>query len=215
VATAAGPLYDVDTRLRPQGTQGMLAVPASAFADYQRSEAWTWEHMALCRARPVVGSPSARASVAESISAILRLPRDASRVAADAAKMRDEMAVHKAPAGPLDVKLGPGGLIDLEFAVHVLQLTRHVALQPGLEDAVAELAQLELIDANIVEAQSLLTKMLVVSRLLAPQTANPFPESRALMAELCGCESWDELLGRHEAARQCVAQVWANVRNSQ
>ena len=53
VQTSAGPLYDVDTRLRPQGEQGMLAVSLDAFAAYQRTEAWTWEHLALCRARPL------------------------------------------------------------------------------------------------------------------------------------------------------------------
>ena len=55
VPTAAGPLYDVDTRLRPQGETGMLSVSLDAFERYQRDEAWTWEHMALCRARPVLG----------------------------------------------------------------------------------------------------------------------------------------------------------------
>ena len=56
VPTAAGPLYDVDTRLRPQGGEGMLAVSLEGFLNYQRNEAWTWEHMALCRARPIYGS---------------------------------------------------------------------------------------------------------------------------------------------------------------
>ena len=56
VPTAAGPLYDVDTRLRPEGAMGMLIVSLDAFEHYQRSTAWTWEHMALCRARPVYGS---------------------------------------------------------------------------------------------------------------------------------------------------------------
>ena len=60
VPTAAGPLYDVDTRLRPEGAKGMLVVSLDAFEQYQREEAWTWEHMALCRARPVFGSPAAR-----------------------------------------------------------------------------------------------------------------------------------------------------------
>ena len=58
VPTAAGPLYEVDTRLRPEGAKGMLVVSLEAFERYQREEAWTWEHMALCRARPVFGSPS-------------------------------------------------------------------------------------------------------------------------------------------------------------
>ena len=67
VQTAAGPLYDVDTRLRPQGSEGMLAVTLDGFARYQRDEAWTWEHMALCRARPVYGSMGARQRLAATI----------------------------------------------------------------------------------------------------------------------------------------------------
>ena len=67
---------------------------------------------------------------------ILKQPRDRARVVADAIRMREEIATHKAPSGPLDVKLGPGGLVDLEFAVHVLQLTRGEGLDPRLESAV-------------------------------------------------------------------------------
>src|SRR3546814_2154424 len=56
--TAAGPLYDVDTRLRPSGKDGLVAVSLPSFAEYQQERAWTWEHMALTRARPVYGSRS-------------------------------------------------------------------------------------------------------------------------------------------------------------
>src|SRR5947208_3116388 len=60
VPTAAGPLYDVDARLRPEGAKGMLVVSLDAFEQYQRKNAWTWEHMALCRARPIFGSEAVR-----------------------------------------------------------------------------------------------------------------------------------------------------------
>src|SRR5206468_1809511 len=105
VPTAAGRLYEVDTRLRPEGSKGMLVVSLDAFERYQREEAWTWEHMALCRARPVFGSPLARERVAAMIGGILRMPRDFASVAADAAKMRREIRRHKPPPGALDVKL--------------------------------------------------------------------------------------------------------------
>ena len=76
------------------------------------------------------------------IDGILRhAARRRRRSRADAAKMRAEMARHKPPAEPLDIKLGPGGLVDLEFAVHVLQLTRHVGLDPRLEVALEALAR--------------------------------------------------------------------------
>src|SRR6185369_16808903 len=114
VPTAAGPLYEVDTRLRPGGRTGMLVVSLEAFEAYQRKEAWTWEHMALCRARPVFGSPELQERVAGMINSILRMPRDAQTVIRDATKMRADIAKHKPARGPLDVKLGPGGLVDLE-----------------------------------------------------------------------------------------------------
>ncbi|MGJ3627792.1 hypothetical protein AB5I41_13935 [Sphingomonas sp. MMS24-JH45] len=110
VATAAGPLYPVDTRLRPSGAQGPLAVSLDSFARYQREDAWTWEHMALTRARPVFGSAAARAAVQAVIDRVLAGDRPARDVPAEAAAMRAEMAKHKPPTGPLDAKLLPGGL---------------------------------------------------------------------------------------------------------
>ena len=212
VPTSAGPLYDVDTRLRPQGSKGMLTVSLEAFANYQRNEAWTWEHMALARARPVYGSDAARAKAAMLIGEILAQPMDAGKIVADAVTMREEIARHKPPSGPLDVKLGPGGLIDLEFAVHVLQLTTKKAMHPRLETAVDELIANNLIETNVREAQHLLTQMLVTIRLIAPETATPSDESCELMAKACGSESWTELLARHDEARQSVSALWQRVK---
>lgn len=211
VATAAGPLYDVDTRLRPEGAKGMLTVSLDAFASYQRDEAWTWEHMALCRARPVFGSSAARAQTMALIDEILRGSRNPSQVAADAAKMRAEMGRHKPPASALDVKLGPGGLVDLEFAVHVLQLTRHVGLHPRLENALTALESENLIEAKIIEAQQLLTRMLVMMRLVAPGEVKPTAQTWELVAAACGAASWSELLARHDTARQSVAELWQRI----
>jgi len=212
VPTPSGPLYEVDTRLRPQGAKGMLVVSLDAFADYQRSEAWTWEHMALARARPVFGSPAAREQASALITEILLQPHDPERLVADAVSMRDEIARHKPPSGPLDVKLGPGGLVDLEFAVHVLQLVHKAGVDPRLEIACDRLADVGLIDTNVVTAQRLLTEMLVTIRLIAPETTSPTEESCELMARACGAESWAELLERHEQARQSIAALWERVK---
>ena len=92
VPTAEGPLYDVDTRLRPQGAQGPLAVSVESFARYQRESAWTWEHMALARARVVAGSYAARADVDDIIREVLCAPRDAATLRDDVLRMRGEMA---------------------------------------------------------------------------------------------------------------------------
>ena len=212
VPTAAGPLYDVDARLRPQGSKGMLVVPLDGFERYQRDEAWTWEHMALCRARPIFGSPAVRARTAAIIDSILRIDRDREKVVVDAARMRADMAGHKPPHSALDVKLGPGGLVDLEFAVHVLQLTTHVGLNTRLEVALEELAAENLARANVVDALKLLSRMLVMMRLVAPGEVKPTPETWQLVAGACGADSWDELLAQHDAARQSIAALWNGIK---
>ena len=210
VQTAAGPLYEVDTRLRPQGAQGMLAVSLVAFHAYQSEQAWTWEHMALCRARAITGSAAARAAVRERIVAILTASRDPAKIRADAAAMRADMERHKPPAGPLDVKLGPGGLVDLEFAVHTLQLTSHVGLDPRLEVALAELVGAGLIDGGADADLRLLSRVLVVLRLVAPQGMEPAEQSRALVASLCGHADWAGLTAAIGEARARIAARWAS-----
>ncbi|HYC94955.1 MAG TPA: glutamine-synthetase adenylyltransferase, partial [Sphingomicrobium sp.] len=213
--TAAGPLYDVDTRLRPQGAQGMLAVSLTAFEDYQRREAWTWEHMALCRARPLTGSDEARVKVRTLICSILEAPNDPAKTRIDAAAMRDEMARHKAPAGPLDIKLGRGGLVDLEFAVHTLQLTTHVGLDPRLEVALAALVEQGLIDDQADPDLRLLSRMLVVLRLVGGKGMEPAEQSRQLVATLCGFDDWPSLLAASDEARQRIAARWEKVKGNQ
>ena len=190
----------------------MIVVPLDAFDKYQRSGAWTWEHMALCRARPVFGSPEAREQVRAMIDGILRMPRDAARIIDDATKMRADMDRHKPPRSPLVVKLGPGGLVDLEFAVHVLQLTRHVGLSTRLEVALEELEAESLVPTNIVDALKLLSRMLVMMRLVAPGNVKPAPETWELVAQACGAASWDELLAEHDSARQSISRLWNSIR---
>ncbi|HEU4809470.1 MAG TPA: glutamine-synthetase adenylyltransferase, partial [Sphingomicrobium sp.] len=212
VATPAGPLYDIDTRLRPQGSKGMLAVSLDAFADYQRNEAWTWEHMALSRARPVFGSKKARSTAAGLIAEVLQRPYEPQELVDAAVKMREEISRHKPASGPLDVKLGEGGLVDLEFSVHVLQLARKSGLTPKLEQAVEQLAKDDFIEPKVVAAQHLLTQMLVTIRLVAPETTSPSEESCNLMARACGAASWKELLARHDEARQSISELWHRVK---
>jgi glutamate-ammonia-ligase adenylyltransferase len=211
VPTAAGALYNVDTRLRPSGQDGMLAVSLESFAHYQRHQAWTWEHMALSRARPVYGSPAGRAALAAAIDETLRQPRDPDKLIADAVRMRREIALHKPPQGPLDIKKGPGGLIDLEFAVHMLQLTHRVGLHPRLEVALADLNAEGQVTADIEPALRLLTAMLVMFRLVSPSNSVPPEATRPLVARACGHSDWNALLAAHDEARQRVAQLWRRV----
>jgi glutamate-ammonia-ligase adenylyltransferase len=214
VPTASGPLYDVDTRLRPSGTDGMLAVSLESFAQYQSEQAWTWEHMALTRARPVFGSPEGRAALQAVIDSTLGKPRDPARLVADAVAMRAEMASHKAAKGRFDIKLGRGGLVDLEFAVHTLQLKHNIGLHPHLEDALEELVAAGLVSGDIDPALRLLTRMLVMFRLVSPSSDEPPDQTKPLVAAACGHGDWNALLAAHDAARQRVAELWKSVSGS-
>jgi glutamate-ammonia-ligase adenylyltransferase len=211
VPTAAGPLYDVDLRLRPSGRDGLLAVSMDSFADYQRTSAWTFEHMALARARPVFGPADAQGQLAGIVAELLRIQRDPAEVAADAAAMRAEIARHKPAKGVFDIKLGDGGLVDLEFLVQTLQLSHHVGLTPRLDEAIAQLIEAGLLPAELIEAHRLLTRMLVTMRLVSPESAEPPPASRTLVANACRVANWDALLAAHAQARQSIAREWRRV----
>ncbi len=208
VPTASGRLYEVDTRLRPSGAQGPLAVNLDAFERYQREDAWVWEHMALTRARAVYGPPAARERVQAIIDAVLAAPHDAAKLTADAAQMRKDMAQHKPPKGPLDAKLIDGGLVDLEFATHVTQLTNGKGLVPQLDHALPDLVGAGLAPPAVVEAQLLLTRLLVTLRLVCPDCIEPPEVTRPIIARACKAESWDDLLARYEGARGAVKAWW-------
>ncbi len=211
VATAAGPLYPVDTRLRPSGASGPLAVSLDSFERYQREEAWTWEHMALTRARPVFGSAEARAAVQAIIDRVLSGERPARDIRADARTMRNDMAAHKPPRGMLDAKLLPGGLVDLEFAVHVIQLMHRVGFDPELGRAVERLVRQGLVPPGLRRAHDLLTRLLVTFRLVAPDAAEPAPATRELIAAAVGEADWEGVVASLATTRQEVASVWAAV----
>ena len=211
VPTAEGALYEVDTRLRPQGTQGPLAVSYDSFELYQREQAWTWEHMALVRARVLFGSAEARCELEKIVSSVLGAPREHAKITAEVLEMRQRMADNKAPKGAIDVKLLRGGLVDVEFLVHCLQLREGVAQTPFMAEAIAELAAAGLVPAGLGEAHAFLSRLLVASRLLAPDAAVPPPSACAMLAKACECGDWTETMARLAEARAQVAGAWAQV----
>jgi glutamate-ammonia-ligase adenylyltransferase len=129
--TAEGRLYEVDMRLRPSGSSGPIASSLAGFARYQREAAWTWEHMALTRARPVAGNPALCARIADAIGAVLVLKRDPTRLLVDVADMRRRIADESPRPSLWDLKNRRGGLIDLEFIVQYLVL-REAASSPQI-----------------------------------------------------------------------------------
>jgi len=131
--TAEGSLYEVDMRLRPSGQKGPVAAQLSTFREYQATEAWTWEHMALTRARVVAGSPELRRKVEAAIRDTLLRPRDPAAIARDVLDMRARIAAEKGTDSIWSLKQVRGGLVDLEFIAQHLQLV-HAATHPDVLD---------------------------------------------------------------------------------
>lgn len=211
VPTAEGALYEVDTRLRPSGAQGPIAVSLDAFARYQRENAWAWEHMALTRARVLHGPTSGRKALEATVRRVLELERDPAKLHADVLEMRSTMAQHKPAKGPLDIKLTRGGLVDIEFLVHTLQLRDHLALVPSISTAIAQLIEYGKLNPAMADSHALLARFLIAARLLAPDAQEPPAAARTVLAAICQCQDWDALLIRLAESRQIVAEAWKAV----
>jgi glutamate-ammonia-ligase adenylyltransferase len=123
--------------------------------------------------------------------------------------MRRDIARHKPPASELDVKLVPGGLIDLEFLIHVTQFRHGMAFDPDVGKALGELVAAGHLPTELIAAHDLITRYLIVSRLVSPGSTEPAEATRPLVARACGADHWDRLLESYAKARQSVAQAWA------
>ena len=188
--TNYGSLYKVDLRLRPSGRSGPIATQIGRFKAYQEEEAWTWEHMALTRARVISGSPAFVRRVEEVIRQVLCRKRDAQLVAGDILEMRRALATEKGDQNPWDLKYVSGGLIDVEFAAQYLQLiyaSQHPEiLNPSTIktlDAAARLGALSPEDADIVRPAARLYHNL--TQVLRLCLSGPF-DPKAAGAELLG-----------------------------
>jgi glutamate-ammonia-ligase adenylyltransferase len=117
--TASGVLYEVDTRLRPSGASGLLVSTLAAFSEYQRHQAWTWEHQALVRARMVAGDAAVGAVFDGLRREVLGRERELAALREEVRVMRERMraSLSKAQAGQFDLKQDPGGIADIEFMV--------------------------------------------------------------------------------------------------
>lgn len=117
--TPSGLLYEIDMRLRPNGNAGMLVSSLDAFSSYQHGDAWTWEHQALLRARPVVGDPEVIRRFMDIRREVLSKERDPETLKVDVREMREKMrsSLDKTKPGWFDIKQGKGGIADIEFMV--------------------------------------------------------------------------------------------------
>jgi [glutamine synthetase] adenylyltransferase / [glutamine synthetase]-adenylyl-L-tyrosine phosphorylase len=147
--TAEGALYEVDMRLRPSGQKGPVATQLSSFIQYQANEAWTWEHLALTRARVVTGPVELAARVDRAIRDTLVRSRDHTLIANDVRDMRQRVHAEKGTDDIWDLKQVRGGLVDLEFITQHLQLI-HAAAHPNILHPTICVALTRLADAGLV-----------------------------------------------------------------
>lgn len=148
--TAEGALYEVDMRLRPSGNAGPIATTLATFRAYQEKDAWTWEHMALTRARPVTGPDALKAEIEAVIHDVLGRERDPDKLVVDVADMRVRMDAERHTDVVWSIKNYRGGLVDVEFISQYLQLRFGRAhpeiLNPNTRCALENLKRAELLD---------------------------------------------------------------------
>ncbi len=217
--TAEGGLYEVDLQLRPSGTKGPVAVSLAAFENYYAGEAETWELLAMTRARVAwASSPAFERVAARAIETALRRPREAASTAKDVAAMRALMAKERPPKGFWDMKLSPGGLVDIEFSAQHLQLIHAQAggpLRANTREALAALGEAGLASsADIAALTSAWTLQQDVSQLLKialEDGADPSGEPaafRALLAKAGAARDFKALRASITAQRRIARQVF-------
>ncbi|MBS0472381.1 MAG: bifunctional [glutamine synthetase] adenylyltransferase/[glutamine synthetase]-adenylyl-L-tyrosine phosphorylase [Proteobacteria bacterium] len=221
VHTGAGGLYEVDMRLRPTGNKGPAAVALASFARYHAEESWTWERMALTRARVVTAPPELKSSIEAVIRKTLTAAHDRLKVTTDARDMRAKLAAQFPGKNRWDLKFAPGGLVDIEFVAQALQLT--AAGHPGVLStntiaALNKLAAAGLLSAGhartLIAAATLEHALTQVLRIALEGTLDPeraTPGLKALLIKAAGVDSFaalEERLGSLQAqAREIMTAI--------
>ncbi|MHA3913565.1 bifunctional [glutamine synthetase] adenylyltransferase/[glutamine synthetase]-adenylyl-L-tyrosine phosphorylase [Halovulum sp. GXIMD14793] len=188
--TAEGTLYPVDMRLRPSGRQGPVATGLTAFRTYQKEEAWTWEHLALTRARPLAGPAHLMAQIREAIDTVLAEPQDTQKVIHDTGDMRRRLfeANSKAADNPWEVKLGPGRMLDIELLLQAGALLSG-GMSQSPRDMAAALAKSSWLDASdaggLSAALELYTAVQQIARLCLGGRIEAGRTGRGLWQLLC------------------------------
>ncbi|MCR9272079.1 MULTISPECIES: [protein-PII] uridylyltransferase family protein [Mameliella] len=172
-AMSEGKLYEIDMRLRPSGNQGPVATSWASFQSYQREEAWVWEHLALTRARVVAGPVELAEDVEALRKEVIGKARDVQEVRRGVAEMRARIAAAKGPGGPLDAKIGPGRLQDIELFAQLC------ALEAGrpVREAPRALRLAKWLDeadrAALIAAYELFWSLQIGARLVSEEAIDP------------------------------------------
>ena len=173
---AQGRLYEVDMRLRPSGNQGPVATAWAAFQEYQTKDAWLWEHLALTRARVIGGEAGLAGDIETFRTDLLARPADPGAVVEATADMRARIAAAKAPDGPLDAKLGPGRLQDIDLIAQAATLMAGTAardVDTALLDGVAIGWLSDAERADLSAAHALCFNLTQAARLLSDKPLDP------------------------------------------
>lgn len=169
VQMSEGRLYEVDMRLRPSGRQGPVATGWASFQNYQQDEAWVWEHLALTRARVLIGNPALAQDIEDFRCALLRQKGAPERVLPQVREMRARLAAAKAMEGPFDAKNGAGRMQDLELtaqAVALLAGEPAMALPDQLQAGVAKGVLTQSDADDLCAAYDVMWRLRVASKLL-------------------------------------------------
>lgn len=211
--TAEGRLYEVDMRLRPSGNQGPVATSWSAFRTYQRSEAWTWEHMALTSARPVAGPQNLCDDVANFRSDLLGEPGDAARILHEVAEMRARIAAAKGEGQGWDLKVGRGHTQEIELLAQAGALASGCptsSVAKGLKGALAVGWLTADQSETLTEVWSLFWRFTVTARLLTDQPVDPDTLGRGgcdLLRRDSGAADWQALRDTLAERRETAAAI--------
>jgi glutamate-ammonia-ligase adenylyltransferase len=219
--TAQGTLFQVDMRLRPSGRKGPVAIHRDGFVDYQKNEAWTWEHMALTRARVVAGDEGFGRDIERAIGDILAMPRNLAKTRRDIVEMRRLLAQEK-PGGRWNLKHAPGGMVDVEFIAQAGQLLggrgRPGLFAPNTGEALERLAAAGLLDRRDCEevraAWRLYGDLLHLIRLCTDSGFDPAtaPDPlKALLADSVGEPDFGVLQARVEEYEHAVTRIFRKV----
>jgi glutamate-ammonia-ligase adenylyltransferase len=200
--TPAGTLYEIDMRLRPSGASGLLVTTVSGFADYQKDDAWTWEHQALVRARCVVGDQDLAQQLVEIRQDVLAVERDQQQLATEVRDMRSKMReqLDKSTAQLFDLKQGVGGITDIEFMVQYAVL----AWSQTLPELLVYTDNIRILDAlvNTAKLNEQDGNMLAGAYRFYRKLAN-----RCVLQEMPACVARDEV-AVYQARVEAIWQRW-------
>lgn len=224
IPTNMGKLYDVDLRLRPSGRSGPVATSIASFVNYQTTEAWTWEHMALTRARVVSSSLGFKRKVEAAVAKALRADRDPGIIARDVIEMRQAIADERGDTERWDIKNAKGGLIDIEFLAQYFSLV-YAEQHPDLLDTqtarvidkARKLSLIEKTDGELLnEAVTLYHNLTQILRLCVNglfEPAKATPGLLALLARAGGLPDFTTLNAHLADTEEKVREAFEKILN--